>query len=309
MTSFYSTILFGLSLPVSVLSYSRYNTHEGVIIDPTALRTLPITPFGGLPLQDTYYNILIRSHFYIATTILFLFAVQMFRRKGDALHVKVGKATQYLGLFCTLEAFLMLFRHQRTDFAKYADTPGILPPILIWTFGMSVLTSNLHLFFVGRSPSHRVALGGVGFWAVALANVLSLATTFYAYTYMIKNLLTAQGYQWEINVEMAVLYSAYPIYDGLMLYGLWQWFRTKSLVDWRGHHAMTAVMATSAVLAPIMLFVAHDARLFWTYPGLNSMARLVIQLLPQEFLLGFYAERAANHVVKITQAPTREKAE
>jgi uncharacterized membrane protein len=309
MTSFYSTILFGLSLPASVLSYSRYNTQDGVIIDPKGLRTLAITPFGGLPLQDTYYNILVLSHLYIAFAMLVLFAVQMFRRKGDALHVKVGKATQYLGLFCTLEAFVMLFRHQRSDFAVYAETPGILPPILIWTFGMSVLTSNLHLFFVGRSPSHRVTLGGMGFWAIALVGVLSLATTFYAYAYMLKNLLTAQGYQWEVNLEMAVLYSAYPIYDGLMLYGLWQWFQTKSLVDWRGHHAMTAVIATSAVLAPYMLFVAHDARLFWTYPGLNSMARLGIQLLPQWFLLGFYAERTAKHIIRISQAPTREKVE
>jgi uncharacterized membrane protein len=310
MKSFYSAILFGLSaLPASVLSYSRYHTQEGVIIDPKGLRTLPITPFGGLPLQDTYYNILVLAHFYIATTILVLFAVQMFRRKGDALHVKVGKATQYLGLFCILEAFVMLFRHQRSDFAVYAETPGILPPILIWTFGMNVLTSNLHLFFVGRSPTHRVALGGVGFWAIALAGVLSLATIFCAYAYMIKNLLTAQGYHWEVNMEMAVLYSAYPIYDGLMLHGLWQWFRTKSLVDWRGHHAMTAVIATSAVLAPNMLFVAHDARLFWTYPGLNSMARLAMQLLPQWYLLGYYAERTVKHIVRISQAPTREKAE
>jgi hypothetical protein len=297
MTSFYSAILFGLSLPASVLSYSRYNTHEGVIIDPKGLRTLPITPFGGLPLQDTYYNCLVLGHFIIAMVILVLFAVQMFRRKGDAFHVKVGKATQYVGLLCTLEAFVMLFRHQRSDFDALAETPGILPPILIWPFGMNVLTSNLHLFFVGRSPSH-------------LAGVFSLATTFYAYAYMINNLLTAQqGYQWEVNFEMAVLFSAYPIYDTMMLNGLWQWYRTKSLIDWRGHHAMIAVIAASGVLAPNMLFVAHDARLFWTYPGLNSMARLAIQLLPQLFLLGFYAERTAKHIVRISRAPTRKKVE
>jgi hypothetical protein len=174
---------------------------------------------------------------------------------------------------------------------------------------MSILTSNLHLFLVGRSPSHRVALGGVCFWALSLAGVLSLATVFYAYAYMIKNLLTAQGYQWEVNLEMAILYSVYPIYDGLMLYGLWRWLRTKSLVDWRGHHAMIAVIAASGVLAPNLLFVAHDARLFWTYPGLNSMARLAIQLLPQLVLLGFYAERTAKHIVKVSQAPARENAE
>jgi uncharacterized membrane protein len=281
-----------------------------VIIDPKGLRTLPITPFGGLPLQDTYYNFLVLGHFIIAMVISVLFAVQMFRRKGDALHVKVGKATQYVGLLCTLEAFVMLFRHQRSDFAALAEIPGILPPILIWPFGMNVLTSNLHLFFVGRSPSHRLALGGMGFWVIALAGVLSLATTFYAYAYMIKNLLTAQqGYQWEINFEMAVLFSAYPIYDAMMLNGLWQWYRTKSLIDWRGHHAMIAVIATSGVLAPNMLFVAHDARLFWTYPGLNSMARLAIQLLPQLLLLGFYAERTAKHIVRISRAPTRKKVE
>jgi uncharacterized membrane protein len=310
MTSFYSTILFGLSLPASVLSYSRYNTQEGVIKDPKGLRTLPITPFGGLPLQDKFYNYLIIGHFISAMVILVLFTVQMFRRKGDALHVKVGKATQYLGLLFILEAFVMLFRHQRSDFALYdVETPGVLPPILIWPFGMSVLTSNLHLFFVGRSPSHRLALGGMVFWAIALAGVLSLATTFYAYAYMTKNLLSTQGYQWEVNFEMACLYSAYPIYDVLMLNGLWQWFRTKSLIDWREHHAMSAVIAASGVLAPIMLFVAHDARLFWTYPGLNSMARLFIQLLPQLCLLGFYAERIAEHIVKLSQAPTRKKAE
>jgi hypothetical protein len=184
-----------------------------------------------------------------------------------------GKAAQYVALFCTLEAFVMLFRHQRNDFeAVYVAAPTILTPTLIWPFGMSVLTSNLHLFFVGRSPSNRVSLGGVGFWAIALAGVLSLAIVFYAYTYMIQNLVTAQaGYQWEVNLEMAILFSAYPIYEGLMLYGLWQWFHTKSMVDWRGHHAMSAVIATSGVLAPIMLHVAHDARLFWTYPGLHSM--------------------------------------
>jgi uncharacterized membrane protein len=257
MTSFYSTILVGLSLPASVLSYSRYNPQEGVVVDPKGLRTMPITPFGSLPLQDTYYNILVLGHFYSAMAVLVMFAIQMFRRKGDAFHVKVGTATQYLTLFCTLEAFVMLFRHQRSDFAAYVDTPGILPPTLIWPFGMSVLTSNLHLYFVGRSPSHRVALGGIGFWAIAFAGLLSLATIFYGYAYMINNLLTAQGYQWEVNLEMAILYSAYPFYDGLMLYGLWQWFRTKSLVDWRGHHAMIAVIATSAVLAPNMLFVAQ----------------------------------------------------
>lgn len=303
MKNFYSTILVGLSLRASVLSYSRYNNQDGVIIDPRGLRTtLPITPFGGLPLQDNFYNILVLGHFYIALFILVLFAVQMSRRKGDALHVKVGKATQYLELFCTFEAFVMLFRHQRSNFAAYVETPGILPPILIWPFGMNVLTSNLH-FFVGRSPSHRVAVGAVCFWVIALAGVLSLATLFYAYAYMINNLLTAQGHQWKIKLEMSILYSAYPIYDGLMLYGLWQWFRTKSLVDWRGQHAMVAVIATSGVLAPNMLFVAHDARLFWTYPGLNSMTRLVIQLSPQLVLLGFYAERA-KHIVKKSQAPT-----
>jgi hypothetical protein len=110
---------------------------------------------------------------------------------------------------------------------------------------------------------------------------------------MIKNLPTAQGYQWEVKFEMAILYSAYPSYEGLMLHGLWQWFRTKSLVDWRGHNAVIAVIATSGVLAPNLLFVAHDARLVWTYPGLNSMARLAIQLLPQMVLLGFYAKRTA----------------
>jgi hypothetical protein len=117
MTSFYRTILVGLSLPASVLSYSRYHTREGVVVDPKGLRKVPVTPFGSLPLQDTYYNILVLGHFYIAMAILVLFAVQMFRQKGDALHVKVGKATQYLGLFCILEAFMLPYLSRLLGFS------------------------------------------------------------------------------------------------------------------------------------------------------------------------------------------------
>jgi hypothetical protein len=63
---------------------------------------------------------------------------------------------------------------------------------------------------------------------------------------------------------MAIMLSVYSIYDGLMLYGLCQWFRTKSLVDWRGHHAMSAVIATSGVLAPHMLHASTREKAEYT---------------------------------------------
>jgi hypothetical protein len=56
------------------------------------------------------------------------------------------------------------------------------------------------------------------------------------------------------------------------------------------------VIDSSAVLVPKLAVVVHDAKLFRSYPGINSTQRLAVQLVPQLVFLGFYNKRTVKHL-------------
>lgn len=57
------------------------------------------------------------------------------------------------------------------------------------------------------------------------------------------------NYHWDMLVEMTVIGSVFPLYDGLNFFVLIQWYRTGSL-NYVEHHVMNAVWTMSKTMDP-----------------------------------------------------------
>ena len=57
------------------------------------------------------------------------------------------------------------------------------------------------------------------------------------------------NYHWDMLVEMTVIGSVFPLYDGLNLYVLSRWYRT-GFLDYKEHHVMNAVWSMSKTAVP-----------------------------------------------------------
>jgi len=289
--------------------WSRYNqSAEGPTCDVSAHELgAPVTPFSRYPLQDLFYNALVYTHIVCALLYLPTMIWQFLAKKGDQQHLFRGLGLKWLAIPMIGGGWLLQIRH------SYLSDPAIFQkhPVLfrlpfaqafVDAFGSSTLVSTLNVYLIGvKDESRRTSLGSGRYFLILVAASISLCIIIRAYAYMVGELLKLpawSSYHWEMNVEMAVIGSVFPLYDGLNFFALAMWWKTGYL-NYVEHHVMNAVWVMSKASAAVLLFAAHDAQWFWPHPGLILPYRLAVQLGPQLLILLPYMPRILRYITAI----------
>lgn len=286
-----------------VQAFSRYNPSEGVVLDEALLFESEVTLFSSYPIQDPLYKFLANSHAWVALPMVALFTFQIFRTKGDSLHVLVGQTLKYTGIIAVIGGWAIHVRHSFLSTpAVFNEHPTIFPidmvKSVVSVFGTCMTVSFLNTFYLAVKPSNRqIAVGGSAYNYLMVLALVSFLLNFWAYGYMIDKIINASGFLWEINFEWAIIGSVFPLYDVLTLYCMW---KARNLPEdkfpWKGQHIMCSVFLVGKGFGAVLLFLAHDARHLWPYPGLNLIPRLLIQLLPWLALNLYYLKPMVRHV-------------
>ncbi|CAE7035457.1 unnamed protein product [Symbiodinium natans] len=157
-------------------------------------------------------------------------------------------------------------------------------------FGASTVASALNCYLVGVNGKSRASAHGPVHILLLIGTSVSLAADVNAYVYMFRDPPAREmtvttpwsSYHWDMLVEMVVIGSVFPLYDGSL--------------DYKEHHVMNAVWTMSKTAAAVLLFSAHDAHYFWTHPGLTLPYRLAVQLVPQLIILVPYSLRIFRYL-------------
>ncbi|CAJ1327282.1 unnamed protein product [Effrenium voratum] len=232
--------------------WTRYNESSSELHPPSATGG-DVTPFSRYPLQDSFYKSMAYSHVFFGFAYLGLMTWQFLGKKGTRAHVQLGLALKWLAL-CTLGGgWVLQIRHSWfSDPKVFEKHPALfsLPfaRAFVSAFGSSTVVSALNCFVVGvKEESRKVSAGSLSHLMLLVATNLSLAAGVNAYVYIFGELMTTpawSSFHFDMLVEMTVIGSVFPLYDGLNFFVLIQWWRTGSL-NYVEHHVMNAVWTMS----------------------------------------------------------------
>jgi len=285
------------------MSWTRYQESASESWPPSASEER-VTPFSRYPLQDGFYNTLAYTHVVIGFTYLSLMLWQFLATKGTSEHVRRGLVLKWIALFCIGGGWVLQIRHSWFSDPKVFEKTPVLFSLpfarnFVSAFGTSTVVSALNCFLVGVKEKSRMAsCGGPLHLFLLAATSVSLAVDVNAYVYIFREMSTTPAWgncHWDMLVEMTVIGAVFPLYDGLNLYVLSQWYRT-GFLDYKEHHVMNAVWSMSKTAAAALLFSAHDAHFFWPHPGITLIYRWAVQLVPQLLILVPYLLRIFRYV-------------
>merc|ERR1712150_1917 len=134
-----------------------------------------------------------------------------------------------------------------------------------------------------KEESRRVGFHTAAFYFISALSILTWVTGIWMYVVAFRRLFTepVASFKWEISLEAALGFSIIFIYNATDLWVLVGWAKTGEL-QWKEHHHMNATWFTSVALSAVLIFLAHDARHWFAYPGVQSVwVRLAIQIAPQ----------------------------